>query len=98
MATPKNLFVKTIEWRFSLVFGHFKANEYIFKTTRATIVGAPIFRVTIDGDSTREALRAELKIMREAALWRRSQGISMEGDEELLAQTKVKVEPKRMSG
>ncbi|XP_052730897.1 uncharacterized protein LOC108326363 [Vigna angularis] len=42
-----------------------------------------------------EELKAELKTMREAALWRRSQGISMEGDEELLAQTEVKVEPKR---
>ncbi|TKY51525.1 GPALPP motifs-containing protein 1 [Spatholobus suberectus] len=42
-----------------------------------------------------EELKAELKTMREAALWRRSQGISMEGDEELLAETEVKVEPKR---
>ncbi|RZB44436.1 uncharacterized protein LOC114403889 [Glycine soja] len=42
-----------------------------------------------------EQFQAELKTMREAALWRRSQGISMEGDEELLAQTEVKVEPKR---
>ncbi|RDX68824.1 hypothetical protein CR513_52146, partial [Mucuna pruriens] len=42
-----------------------------------------------------EQFKAELKTMREAALWRRSQGISMEGDEELLAQTEVKVEPKR---
>lgn len=42
-----------------------------------------------------EEFKAELKSMREAALWRRSQGISMEGDEELLAQTEVKVEPKR---
>lgn len=42
-----------------------------------------------------EEFKAELKTMREAALWRRSQGISMDGDEELLAQTEVKVEPKR---
>ncbi|KAK2457781.1 hypothetical protein P8452_04524 [Trifolium repens] len=42
-----------------------------------------------------EDFKAELKVMREAALWRRSQGISMEGDEELLAQTEVKVEPTR---
>ncbi|KAK7379824.1 hypothetical protein VNO78_34348 [Psophocarpus tetragonolobus] len=42
-----------------------------------------------------EQFKAELKTMREAALWRRSQGIAMEGDEELLAQTEVKVEPKR---
>ncbi|KAK7357106.1 hypothetical protein VNO80_16389 [Phaseolus coccineus] len=42
-----------------------------------------------------EEFKAQLKTMREAALWRRSQGISMEGDEELLAQTEVKVEPQR---
>ncbi|XP_027365342.1 uncharacterized protein LOC113872196 [Abrus precatorius] len=42
-----------------------------------------------------EKFKAELKTMRENALWRRSQGISMEGDDELLAQTEVKVEPKR---
>ncbi|PNY07607.1 DnaJ heat shock n-terminal domain-containing protein [Trifolium pratense] len=42
-----------------------------------------------------EDFKAELKVMRENALWRRSQGISMEGDEELLAQTEVKVEPTR---
>lgn len=42
-----------------------------------------------------EDFKAELKVMREAALWRRSQGISMDGDDELLAQTEVKVEPKR---
>ncbi|KAL2322071.1 hypothetical protein Fmac_026450 [Flemingia macrophylla] len=57
-----------------------------------------------------EEFKAKLKSMRDAALWRRSQGefpnvedwslllgegISMEGDEELLAQTEVKVEPKR---
>ncbi|KAK7279718.1 hypothetical protein RJT34_24775 [Clitoria ternatea] len=42
-----------------------------------------------------EEMKAELKVMREAALWRRSQGISLEGDDELLAQTEVKVEPKR---
>ncbi|XP_054786690.1 uncharacterized protein LOC129292962 [Prosopis cineraria] len=42
-----------------------------------------------------EDLKAEFKVMREAALWRRSQGISMEGDDVLLAETEVKVEPKR---
>ncbi|XP_010543358.1 PREDICTED: transcriptional regulator ATRX homolog [Tarenaya hassleriana] len=42
-----------------------------------------------------EAFKAELKSMREAAQWRRSQGISMEGDEELLAATEVKPVPKR---
>ncbi|CBI18170.3 hypothetical protein VitviT2T_028545 [Vitis vinifera] len=42
-----------------------------------------------------EAFKAELKAMREAAHWRRLQGISMEGDDELLADMEVKVEPKR---
>ncbi|KAI4352862.1 hypothetical protein L6164_007073 [Bauhinia variegata] len=42
-----------------------------------------------------EEMQAELKVMREAALWRRSQGISMEGDDVLLAETEVKVDPKR---
>ncbi|XP_075651776.1 uncharacterized protein LOC142622215 [Castanea sativa] len=42
-----------------------------------------------------EAFKAELKSMREAAQWRRLQGISMEGDDELLADMDVKVAPKR---
>ncbi|XP_010415069.1 PREDICTED: transcriptional regulator ATRX homolog [Camelina sativa] len=42
-----------------------------------------------------EAFKAELRSMQEAAQWRRSQGISMEGDAELLAATEVKPIPKR---
>ncbi|PSS19409.1 uncharacterized protein CEY00_Acc11459 [Actinidia chinensis var. chinensis] len=42
-----------------------------------------------------EEFKAELKAMREAAQWRRLQGISMEGDDILLADMDVKVEPKR---
>ncbi|KAF8106692.1 hypothetical protein N665_0135s0035 [Sinapis alba] len=42
-----------------------------------------------------EAFKAELRSMQEAAQWRKSQGISMEGDEELLAATEVKPVPKR---
>ncbi|GMY17856.1 DNA ligase 1 isoform X2, partial [Fagus crenata] len=42
-----------------------------------------------------EAFKAELKVMREAAQWRRVQGISMEGDDELLADMDVKEAPKR---
>ncbi|GLU16396.1 hypothetical protein SLE2022_328320 [Rubroshorea leprosula] len=42
-----------------------------------------------------EAFKAELRAMREAAQWRRLQGISMEGDDELLADTEVKASPKR---
>ncbi|KAG4206087.1 hypothetical protein ERO13_A04G142550v2, partial [Gossypium hirsutum] len=40
--------------------------------------------------------KAELQAMREAAQWRRLQGISMEGDDELLVhEVEVKVPPKR---
>lgn len=42
-----------------------------------------------------EEFKAELKAMREAAQWRRLQGISMEGDDVLLAEMDVKVGPKR---
>lgn len=42
-----------------------------------------------------EEFKAELKAMREAAQWRRLQGISMEGDDFLLAEMDMKVEPKR---
>ncbi|BFG41118.1 hypothetical protein CerSpe_273920 [Prunus speciosa] len=42
-----------------------------------------------------ERFKVELKAMREAAQWRKLQGISMEGDDELLADMDVKVAPKR---
>lgn len=42
-----------------------------------------------------EEMKAELQAMREAAQWRRLQGISMEGDDLLLAEMEVKVAPKR---
>ncbi|KHG00844.1 DnaJ subfamily C member 14 [Gossypium arboreum] len=42
-----------------------------------------------------EEFKAELRAMREAAQWRRLQGISMEGDDELLAEVEVKAPPKR---
>ncbi|CAA0827824.1 DNAJ heat shock N-terminal domain-containing protein [Striga hermonthica] len=42
-----------------------------------------------------DAFKAELKAMREAAQWRRLQGISMEGDDILLAEMDEKVAPKR---
>jgi curved DNA-binding protein CbpA len=42
-----------------------------------------------------ESLKAEMKEMRDAAHWRRLQGISMEGDDILLAELDVKVETKR---
>ncbi|KAK8317972.1 hypothetical protein V6Z12_A13G143900 [Gossypium hirsutum] len=42
-----------------------------------------------------EEFKAELRAMHEAAQWRRLQGISMEGDDELLAEVEVKAPPKR---
>ncbi|GMJ11661.1 hypothetical protein like AT1G65280 [Hibiscus trionum] len=42
-----------------------------------------------------EEFKAELRAMREAAQWRRLQGITMEGDDELLAEVEVKEPPKR---
>ncbi|CAM8989282.1 unnamed protein product [Rhodiola kirilowii] len=43
----------------------------------------------------KEAMMAELKVMRERAQWRRLQGIAMEGDDELLADLNVKAAPVR---
>ncbi|KAL6189277.1 hypothetical protein ACLB2K_040666 [Fragaria x ananassa] len=42
-----------------------------------------------------EKFKLELRAMREAAQWRKLQGISMEGDDELLADMDVKEAPKR---
>ncbi|KAK6939775.1 DnaJ domain [Dillenia turbinata] len=42
-----------------------------------------------------EEMKVELRAMREAAQWRQSQGISMEGDDELLAEPEIVVAPKR---
>ncbi|XAR55632.1 hypothetical protein NMG60_11035763 [Bertholletia excelsa] len=49
----------------------------------------------IKAKEEQEEFKAELKAMREAAQWRRLQGISMEGDDLLLADMDVKVERKR---
>ncbi|KAJ8748281.1 hypothetical protein K2173_000853 [Erythroxylum novogranatense] len=42
-----------------------------------------------------EQFKVELQAIREAAEWRRKQGIAMEGDDEILAQMEVNVPPKR---
>ncbi|KAL3641398.1 hypothetical protein CASFOL_016366 [Castilleja foliolosa] len=42
-----------------------------------------------------DAFKAELKAMREAAQWRRLQGISMDGDDILLAEMDAKAAPTR---
>lgn len=49
----------------------------------------------IDEKEEKERFKLELKAMQEAAQWRRLQGISMEGDDALLAAMEVKVEKKR---
>ncbi|KAI3774500.1 hypothetical protein L1987_49058 [Smallanthus sonchifolius] len=49
----------------------------------------------IDEKEEKERFKLELKAMREAAQWRRLQGISMEGDEALLADMDVKEEKRR---
>ncbi|XP_071691562.1 uncharacterized protein [Rutidosis leptorrhynchoides] len=49
----------------------------------------------IDEKEQKERFKLELKAMREAAQWRRLQGISMEGDDALLAEMDVKVERSR---
>ncbi|CAI9287155.1 unnamed protein product [Lactuca saligna] len=49
----------------------------------------------IDEKEEKERFKLELKAMREAAQWRRLQGISMEGDDALLADMDVKVERTR---
>ncbi|GKB85214.1 hypothetical protein Tco_0957486, partial [Tanacetum coccineum] len=49
----------------------------------------------IDEKEEKERFKLELKAMREAAQWRRLQGIAMEGDDELLAEMDVKEERKR---
>ncbi|XP_024979518.1 uncharacterized protein LOC112516609 [Cynara cardunculus var. scolymus] len=49
----------------------------------------------IDEKEEKERFKLELKAMREAAQWRRLQGISMEGDDALLADMDVKEERRR---
>ncbi|KAJ9538081.1 hypothetical protein OSB04_030814, partial [Centaurea solstitialis] len=49
----------------------------------------------IDEKEEKERFKLELKAMREAAQWRRLQGISMEGDDTLLADMDVKEERRR---
>ncbi|XP_016445880.1 uncharacterized protein LOC107771070 [Nicotiana tabacum] len=54
-----------------------------------------VFDDKIKHKEEQEELKADLQAMREAALWRRVQGISMEGDDLLLAEMEVKAAPKR---
>lgn len=97
--------IKKKYWKISLLVhpdkcSHPQANQAFIKLNKAfKELQDPEKRKEMDEKiklkQEQEDLKAELKVMREAALWRRSQGISMEGDDELLAQTEVKVDPKR---
>ncbi|KAF3443932.1 hypothetical protein FNV43_RR13622 [Rhamnella rubrinervis] len=97
--------VKKRYWKMSLLVhpdkcSHPQAHQAFIKLNKAfKEIQDPDKRKAIDEkikvEEERQRFKVELKAMREAAQWRRSQGISMEGDDELLAETDVKEEPKR---
>ncbi|KAI4387944.1 hypothetical protein MLD38_000327 [Melastoma candidum] len=101
--SPEN--VKKRYWKLSLLVhpdkcSHPEAHQSFIKLNKAfKDVQDPDKRKALDDKikekEEREAFKIELKAMREAAQWRRSQGISMEGDEELLAVPQENVAPKR---
>ncbi|KAK3025418.1 hypothetical protein RJ639_040844, partial [Escallonia herrerae] len=92
-------------WKLSLMVHpdkcpHPQANQAFIKMNKAyKDLRDPDKRKIMDEKIIRkeeeEKFKAELKEMREAAHWRRLQGISMEGDDVLLADMDVKVEAKR---
>ncbi|XP_058189917.1 uncharacterized protein LOC131307439 [Rhododendron vialii] len=92
-------------WKLSLMVHpdkcpHPQANQAFIKLNKAfKDLQDPEKRKALDEKirlkEEQEEFKAELKAMREAAQWRRLQGISMEGDDVLLAEMDVKVGPKR---
>ncbi|KAJ6744821.1 DNAJ HEAT SHOCK N-TERMINAL DOMAIN-CONTAINING PROTEIN [Salix purpurea] len=92
-------------WKLSLLVhpdkcSHPQAHQAFVKLNKAfKDLQDPEKRKLLDDEIKRkeeqEELKVELRAMREAAQWRRMQGISMEGDDELLAETEVKVAPTR---
>ncbi|XP_030550777.1 uncharacterized protein LOC115755496 [Rhodamnia argentea] len=102
MSTDK---VKKRYWRLSLLVhpdkcSHPQAHQAFIKLNKAfKDLQDPDKRKVLDDKiklkEEQEAFKIELKAMREAAQWRRLQGISMEGDDELLADIQVKEMPKR---
>lgn len=92
-------------WKLSLMVhpdkcSHPQANQAFAKLNKAfKDLQDPVKRKVLDDKiklkEEQESYQAELKAMREAAQWRRLQGISMEGDDILLAELDVKVAPKR---
>lgn len=97
--------IKKRYWKLSLLVhpdkcSHPQAHQAFVKLNKAfKDLQDPEKRKLLDDEIKRkeeqEAFKAELRAMREAAQWRRLQGISMEGDDELLAETEVKVAPSR---
>ncbi|KAH9625706.1 hypothetical protein KSS87_004113 [Heliosperma pusillum] len=92
-------------WKLSLMVhpdkcSHPQANQAFIKLNKAfKDLQDPDKRKVLDDKIKKkeeeEEMRVELRSMREAAQWRRSQGLSMEGDDVLLAELEVKLPPKR---
>ncbi|KAL2497307.1 DNAJ heat shock N-terminal domain-containing protein [Abeliophyllum distichum] len=108
LGVNKNMSAENIKkryWKLSLMVhpdkcSHPQANQAFVKLNKAfKDLQDPDKRKVLDEKikvkEEQEEFKAELKSMREAAQWRRVQGISMEGDDILLAEMDVKVAPKR---
>ncbi|XP_050212625.1 uncharacterized protein LOC126664322 [Mercurialis annua] len=97
--------IKKRYWKMSLLVhpdkcSHPQANQAFIRLNKAfKDLQDPDKRKLLDDlikqKEEQEAFKVELKAMREAAQWRRIQGICMEGDDELLADMEVKVAPQR---
>lgn len=97
--------VKKRYWKLSLMVhpdkcSHPQANQAFIKLNKAfKDLQDPEKRKALDDKikqkEEQEEFKAELKAMREAAQWRRLQGLSMEGDDQLLADLEEKLPPKR---
>ncbi|KAI3803878.1 hypothetical protein L1987_32042 [Smallanthus sonchifolius] len=97
--------IKKRYWKLSLMVHpdkctHPEAHQAFIKLNKAfKDLQDPVKRKAIDDKidekEEKERFMMELKAMREAAQWRRLQGISMEGDEALLADMDVKEEKRR---
>ncbi|XP_075495715.1 uncharacterized protein LOC142533015 [Primulina tabacum] len=101
--SPENM--KKRYWKLSLMVhpdkcSHPQANQAFAKLNKAfKDLQDPDKRKALEDKiklkEEQESFQAELKVMREAAQWRRLQGISMKGDDILLAELDVKTAPKR---
>ncbi|KAL0437978.1 UNVERIFIED_CONTAM: DnaJsubfamily C member 10 [Sesamum latifolium] len=101
--SPENM--KKRYWKLSLMVhpdkcSHPQAHQAFVKLNKAfKDLQDPDKRKALDDKiklkEEQEAFQVELKAMREAAQWRRLQGISMEGDDILLAEMDAKVAQKR---